>query len=186
MKIQVELGWKIGRQIILIMFNLSNLKPMQPSNIEYGLSQLRNDKESNSWHNAKKLHIHLISGIVCRRLALEIYPKFEEIAVALFNKDQQKIQKRSPYFAEYPISLGKRKSLCVCGCSIEYIADQYLIGRTTKVFPDPLLQYKLPQLIDSDNDYLFDGDETDVIDTNQIDPEHFIFSNDLKANKGFK
>ena len=183
MKIQVELGWIIGRQIILIMFNLNNIKPMQPSNIEYGLQNLRNIKEKNSWERAKKLHIHLISGIVCRNLALNIYPKFEEIAVAVFQKNKAKIEKRSPYFAENPISLGKRRSFCDCGCSIEYIADQQLIGRTTRVFPDLQLQRKLPQINDPINDYMFDGDDHDLIDTKQIDPKVFIFSNDLDVRR---
>jgi hypothetical protein len=127
-------------------------------NYEYGLEKLRDPDHKDSWNRAKLLHTHLISGIVCRRMCLEIYPTFREVSALIYKKQWDKMIQtgRSPYFIENRISLGKRKGTCPCRCTVEYIADQYLYGGgTPKVEPNPYLNLRQEE----DFDYKYDGEE---------------------------
>ena len=124
-------------------------------NIEYGLERLKGEAQRENWQRAKKLHIHLISGVVCRKEALEIYPRFNKVSKPIFDKDWDHLTK-SPYFLENKISLGKRRGTCSCRCSLEYIADEVLYGGGfPKVKPNPFLGLRQEE----DYGYRFDGED---------------------------
>jgi hypothetical protein len=127
--------------------------------LDFKLSQAKmNSKEIVSWDNAKRLHINLISGIVCRKEALEIFPQFYKVSGLIYNKnwDQMIKEGRSPYFVENRISLGKRRGTCACRCSLEYIADEVLYGGGyPKIKPNPNLGLRQEESYG----YRFDGEE---------------------------
>ena len=126
--------------------------------LDFKLSQAKmNTLEIDSWNNAKSLHIHLISGIVCRKEALAIFPQFYKVSALIYNKNWDQIIKegRSPYFIENKISLGKRKGTCDCRCSVEYIADRVVIGGGKEFNPNPNLGLRQQE----DFNYYFDGEE---------------------------
>ena len=127
--------------------------------LDFKLSQAKmNTLEIDSWNNAKSLHIHLISGIVCRKEALAIFPQFYKVSALIYNKnwDQMIKEGRSPYFIENKISLGKRKGTCDCRCSVEYIADEILYGGgVPKVRSNPYLGLRQEE----DSGYFNDGEK---------------------------
>ena len=126
--------------------------------VDSRVSQFTKTSEIENWNQAKQLHIHLISGIVCRKGALDIYPDFARVSAYIYDKNWDQMIKEggSPYFIENRISLGKRKGTCPCRCTVEYIADQYLYGGgTPKVEPNPYLNLRQEE----DFDYKYDGEE---------------------------
>lgn len=125
-------------------------------NFEYGLERLKKDDQVENWKKCKLLHIHLISGIVCRNKAIEIYPNFHFVSGSIYNKDLINLKKRSPYFYENIISLARRRGTCECRCSTEYIADEILIRGVSNIKPNHHLGLRQEE---DEYDYFFDGDD---------------------------
>ena len=131
--------------------------------VDFKVSQFTKTSEIDNWNRAKQLHIHLISGIVCRKMALDIFPEFERVSAYIYDKNWQKMIKegRSPYFIENKISLGKRKGTCECRCRLEYIADEILYGGgVPKVRSNPYLGLRQEEL----SCYRNDGEEPEKTD----------------------
>ena len=131
--------------------------------VDFKVSQFTKTSEIDNWNRAKQLHIHLISGIVCRAMALDIFPEFERVSAYIYEKNWQKMIKegRSPYFIENKISLGKRKGTCECRCRLEYIADEILYGGgVPKVRSNPYLGLRQEEL----SCYRNDGEEPEKTD----------------------
>ena len=140
------------------MFDLNKLTAVKPMSVEYSFANLTRPDQQDNWHRAKSLHIHLISGIVCRKMALDIFPEFEKVSALIYNKDWDKMIKggRSPYFIDNRISLGKRRGTCDCHCSVEYVADEFLYGGGyPKVKPNPYLGLRQEE----DAGYFNDGEK---------------------------
>ena len=126
--------------------------------VDFRVSQFTKTSEIENWNQAKQLHIHLISGIVCRKGALDIYPDFARVSAYIYDKnwDQMIKEGRSPYFIENRISLGKRKGTCECRCRLEYIADEVLYGGgSPKIRSNPYLGLRQ----EDDYGYFYDGEE---------------------------
>jgi len=126
--------------------------------VDFRVSQFTKTSEIENWNRAKQLHIHLISGIVCRKMALDIFPEFERVSAYIYDKNWQKIIKegRSPYFIENKISLGKRKGTCECRCRLEYVADKVVIGGGKEIDPNPNLGLRQEE----DSGYFYDGEKS--------------------------